>query len=956
MKSFLETLRRKTPRQVWDQGVELARSGAVQGDSQAADEIVLRVALTGGRRSPTVVLYPKDGEWDCDCGQRGSCSHVVAAALAVQRSVNEGAAALPSAQGVSRVRYELSVEAGRLLIERILVAQDGSTQPLRRRLSKDREQVIASAADLALDLVLTGRPTPAEVIPRIFTQLAEVPEVLFNGRPFKISSEPIPPRVLVRDAPGGVELVIDRDPMIAEVVAEGVGRVEGTLHPLCELDLTGPKLEALPFIKPFKPAEFGLLCTELLPSLSQRVSVDVTTQKLPGVSRSVKPRVLFDVTHDGDEMQVLATIVYGDPVQARLHGQNLVHVAGDIPLRDRGAERRLIFELRDQLNVAPGHRVVLSGREAISFAERLSEWSRGRAGIDADLFADTPLAAEVTVEGDRFDVSFRVGARRADTSAVLRAWRAGLHVAPLIDGGFARVPEDFLERHGDLVASLVGQKDETGKLPRFAMFDLASLCQELDYPAPPGWSELRPLFEAFRELPEAPLPADLRATLRPYQRTGVNWLNFLESSSLGGVLADDMGLGKTVQALCALKGRSLVICPTSVLPNWHKEAARFRPGLSVHLYHGPGRSLQPADLTLTTYALLRTDQELLTAEQWDTVVLDEAQFIKNPDSQVAQAAYRLKGRFRLTMTGTPIENRLDELWSQFHFVNPGLLGGRSDFRDTVARPIAEGDGRALERLRTRIRPFILRRLKQEVAPDLPPRTEAVRYCELTTEERAVYDAVLLAARTDLRRPGEGGKAPATMAILEALLRLRQASCHGGLLPGQTTRSSSKIELLLELLEDIAAEGHKALVFSQWTSLLDLVEPALAEHGLSHERLDGSTVDRAGVVDRFQAPSGPPILLLSLKAGGTGLNLTAADHVILLDPWWNPQVEAQAADRAHRIGQNKPVFIYRLVAKDTVEERILALQAEKRALFDAAMTDTQAAARLTREDLLALLDA
>jgi SNF2 family DNA or RNA helicase len=445
--------------------------------------------------------------------------------------------------------------------------------------------------------------------------------------------------------------------------------------------------------------------------------------------------------------------------------------------------------------------------------------------------------------------------------------------------------------------------------------------------------------------------------LRSYQRRGVAWLSVLRDAGLGAVLADDMGLGKTLQALCALAGRTLVVTPTSVLHNWAQEIARFRPALRASLYHGPRRALDPeADVTLTTYALLRLDADALAAVDWGAVVLDEAQNVKNPDSQAARAAFRLRAGFRVAMTGTPVENRLEELWSQLHFTNPGLLGGLADFTARTARPIAAGGAAgeaAAARLRERIRPFVLRRRKREVAPELPPRTDLVLRCELDPGERTLYEAVRAATRDEvLAKLRAGGS---VLSALEALLRLRQAACHPALVPGQRAEGSSKVALLLEELESVVADGHKALVFSQWTSFLDLVEPPLRAADIAFERLDGSTVDRAGVVARFQDDAGPPVLLVSLRAGGTGLNLTAADHVFLLDPWWNPAVEDQAADRAHRIGQERPVLVYRMVAADTVEERILALQERKRALTDVALGEAARAAALTRDDLLSLLE-
>jgi SNF2 family DNA or RNA helicase len=380
---------------------------------------------------------------------------------------------------------------------------------------------------------------------------------------------------------------------------------------------------------------------------------------------------------------------------------------------------------------------------------------------------------------------------------------------------------------------------------------------------------------------------------------------------------------------------------------------RFRPGLRYTVYHGPQRQLDAtADVTLTTYAILRLDVDTLSHQAWETVVLDEAQMIKNPDSQVAQAAHRLPAEFRMTLSGTPVENRLDELWSQFHFLNRGLLGGRSDFQDRYVKAIANHQPGAAERLRDRIRPFVLRRRKQEVATELPPRTDVVLRCLLSDDERRVYSAIHAATREDVvKRLAAGGS---VMEALEALLRLRQAACHPGLIPGHEAPSSAKVDLLLETLDQVIADGHKALVFSQWTSLLDRIEPHLRHIDLPFVRLDGATRDRAGVVHRFQDETGPPVMLLSLRAGGIGLNLTAADHIFLLDPWWNPAVEDQAADRAHRIGQTRPVLVTRLIAQDTVEERIIELQQHKRLMAGAVLDDADQGAALTRDDLLALL--
>jgi SNF2 family DNA or RNA helicase len=360
---------------------------------------------------------------------------------------------------------------------------------------------------------------------------------------------------------------------------------------------------------------------------------------------------------------------------------------------------------------------------------------------------------------------------------------------------------------------------------------------------------------------------------------------------------------------------------------------------------------EDSDVVLTSYALLRLDQEILCGREWSAVVLDEAQTIRNPNSQVAKAAYRLKGKMRISLSGTPVENSLDDLWSQFHFLNPGLLESYESFQEKYSRAVEAGDAEVSRRLKERVAPFILRRMKREVAKELPPKTEVELQCDLSDEERLVYESILGAARHEVVERLDSGEG--VFSVLEILLRLRQACCHPGLLPGHSAVSSSKVELLMDTLARSRAQGHRALVFSQWTSMLDLIEPHLEVAKMSFCRIDGSTAERGPVVERFQAPDGPQVMLLSLKAGGVGLTLTAADHVFIVDPWWNPAVEDQAADRAYRIGQENPVLVHRLVARDTIEERILELQRHKRSLLAHAL-GSQTGSGLNRDELLALL--
>jgi superfamily II DNA or RNA helicase len=959
MAALHATVHEEASSRVWSQGVTLCRDDRVAGRSESATEVILEVRLPGRPTPFTVVLYPGDGEWDCDCGGRESvCSHVVGALLATEQARAAGAALPSSRKAGATLRYRLSPQAGGFTLTRMALGADGR----ETRITESVASIIAgripgpalatSEVDLFIDKMVGTRldaPFGADRVERLVTGLAEAGDVWLGDERVRCVAEPLlPEAVVIDDGPDVVLRLTAPAGLVA--VAHGIARVGDVLRPIGAHDLGGARMEQLPAELRFTPDKLPALVTRVLPELSRRLTIDVRSSRLPEVSRGDAPRIAMDVVQRGETLSVLATVVYGDPPRARVDGERLVHLGGAVPTRDLAAEQRLRHRMRSELDLLPGRRVEAAGPDAFALSNKIARWLRDDARA-AQLAHAVDLSAEVGLDRG-LAVRFAGERRTASAASVVRAWQAGAELVALEGGGWGRVPMDWLDKHGALLADLLAAAQPDGALPPYALPDAARLARELDVPAP-DLSKLAPLVDGFEGLPAATLPAGLDVVLRPYQRAGVDWLSFARDAGMGCVLADDMGLGKTVQALCALRGRSLVVCPTSVAPNWVAETRRFRPDLSVSLYHGTRRTLDAgADLTVTTYPLLRNDVDRLAEVPWDVVILDEAQAIKNPDSQLARAAYRLKGGWRVSLSGTPVENRLDELWSQLHFTNPGLMGGRVDFADRWGTPIESGDRGAAERLRTRIRPFVLRRLKKDVAPELPPRTESVLWVELDETERNAYAAIRAATQAEVVTMLEKGGS--VMAALEALLRLRQAACHRGLLPGQSADSSTKVDTVIDALTAAVADGHKALVFSQWTSLLDRVEPALEAAGLPYTRLDGSTVDRAGVVAGFQDPGGPPVMLVSLKAGGTGLNLTAADHVFLLDPWWNPAVEDQAADRTHRIGQDKPVMIYRVVARDTVEERVLALQEHKRRIAAAALDGADAAARLTRADLLMLL--
>ncbi len=597
------------------------------------------------------------------------------------------------------------------------------------------------------------------------------------------------------------------------------------------------------------------------------------------------------------------------------------------------------------------------------------------------------LQLGVMVDGERVDLVAPIlallGRAGNDFAGQLTAAEDHLPLPLPLDGG--RVLVLTVGRLRPILLALIELFARAGGMPgegkvRFTRHDAADLAA-LEQAAPDlawqGGEALRTLGRRLREaggtIVPATVPAGFAATLRPYQAHGVGWLQLLREAGLGGVLADDMGLGKTVQALAHIaiekaEGRldcpALIVCPTSLVPNWSHEIARFAPGMRVLPLHGLARKqrfdeITAHDAVITTYKLLARDAEVLTAHEWHIVVLDEAQAIKNPAAETTRLAVQLKANQRICLSGTPLENHLGELWSLFNFAATGFLGSREEFRRRWRQPIEKrGDEAKRAHLAARIRPFVLRRTKEQVAADLPAKTEMVEPVELEPGQRTIYESVRLAMHKRVREAiAARGLAQSGIVILDALLKMRQACCDPRLLKLEAVKhakaGSAKLDRLMELLEVLLSEGRRVLVFSQFTSMLALIEARLSEAKIGYVQLTGDTKDRQAPIARFQGGE-VPLFLLSLKAGGTGLNLTAADTVIHYDPWWNPAVENQATDRAHRIGQDKPVFVHRLVTTDSIEEKMEALKSRKRALVAGILGDGAGAAPpLTEADVEAL---
>jgi len=581
-----------------------------------------------------------------------------------------------------------------------------------------------------------------------------------------------------------------------------------------------------------------------------------------------------------------------------------------------------------------------------------------------------PLKFQVKTNIDWFELHAEVNfeGHSIPFPELLSALARGDSTVRLSDGSLGILPEEWFKQYA-LLAGLGISEDDHIRFSRNQVGLLDALLaaqEEVDYDA--TFSRLREQLQSFRGISASEDPIGFKGHLRPYQREGVGWMKFLQEFSFGGCLADDMGLGKTVQLLALLRERSitrgekkpsLVVVPRSLVFNWLQECRTFTPELTVLEYTGMERAklrkqFGKTDLILTTYGTLRRDILQLKDIRFDYVVLDEAQAIKNARSQVAKAARLLQAEHRLALSGTPIENHLGDLWSIFEFLNPGMLGRASVFRP---ENIDADDAESRQVLSQALRPFILRRTKKEVASELPEKLEQTIYCKMGEAQSKLYAELRDHYRNSLlglvRREG---LTRSKIHVLEALLRLRQAACHPALLNKESVdESSAKLDVLLWHLEELLAEGHKALVFSQFTSMLAIVRRHFEKKNIVYEYLDGQTRRRKEHVDRFQNDPDCGVFLISLKAGGLGLNLTAADYVFILDPWWNPAVEAQAIDRAHRIGQERQVFAYRVICRDTVEEKIAVLQEKKKDLADAILqADNNLIRDLTAEDLELLL--
>ncbi len=850
------------------------------------------------------------------------------------------------------------------------------------------EDVLLRQHDLELLLPLLADTGRCQVS---FWKKGVIADPLTSGRPFdagfRLKAEKTSPDGSVRLVPVFLEPSVDAetgDECLAELSRDRVDCIFNT-SPL--MFIAGGRLyriEDIPFgwISRIYPLEYIEVPEQEIPELVKTADslpvvpeIELPEKLAPSFDGSVDPSPVIVAGFDEGEVTIRLVMDYEgleidwqDRRDTILDPDRWVRIS-----RQRIKEQHFVSAL-----VKEGFKQDVHDfkRDFKNIAQVFNELEKAGFRIEAEnrrqIRSRSATAFRVSSGMDWFDLEGHIsfGDAIIPLPRAIREFLKGSSTVQLDDGSFGLLPAEWLEEHVPMLEMALiegkagkgaGDGESSLRFPSSRALLIDALIEDAEnVEVDRDFDRLRQAMKNFRGIEKIPVPEQFNGTLRPYQQDSLGWFGFLENMNFGGILADDMGLGKTVQVLAWLsrfvqrasgKGdapdrlkTTLIVVPTSLVFNWKSEAARFVPDMKVLVYGGSDREglydkITDHHLVITTYGLMRRDIEKLREIEFEYVILDESQAIKNPASQTARAARLLNAAHRLCLTGTPLENNVGELWSQMEFLNPGILGNRTAFERKFLKPIDRDDEKALETLKTIVKPFILRRTKELVASELPEKMEQTVFCVMPPAQADVYMKLRDHFRTSILSSVEQkGMNRSKIKVLEALLRLRQAANHPALV-GHKDAGSGKLDELMQLVDEAVAGGHKALIFSQFTKMLALIRKGLDDRHITYEYLDGRVAQklREARVTRFQEDNDVKLFLISLKAGGVGLNLTAADYVFIVDPWWNPAVELQAVDRTHRIGQDKRVFTYRFITTDTVEEKVLALQKQKQKMVTSILS-------------------
>lgn len=960
-----------TDKKIWAKGLEFAR----RKDVKVSGLNRFAVLEASKASDHEVRLDPVDLDWMCSCVSKSDpCEHVAATVIALKLEAEKNVPIEKYSSNKYIVKYAFEKALNKsLVLKRKLVSENSSESNNELEVKHsivsivsgriDGPSISAKSYDLEIDRVMSGdfgarvdgyistNRAWALLMPHLEV-LTDSQTVLYKNEEVKVDKAKKAADLLevFPDGPG-YTLKLKNNPDIIENFSNGVCLYNGQygleIRMNAPNDLPDAIISQLKGGRYFPPNEKVELFSKLLPQLKTRfkvVELDVeekATYEILGFcvkNTLIGPRKVETSFH----------ISYGDPVKAYVDGQDFVCLEKSVPLRqlDRELTKRREFERDFFLELSKPY--IYEGEKLFEWVNKITRFRIpfigddldnlkvvGKSAILAKLLNDD-ISFNVEIEGDEFSV---------EPEDLLETYEKESQFIKT-EKGYVQISPQWLDEYQDLIRSFVVAKNSKSK-GGVADLEKIRIIEGFGFSPPKKLKAFKDnLFSSEQSFDFTKISANLRS----YQEEGIEWLNRLKGAGLGALLADDMGLGKTLQSLSVFESKTLVVCPTSLMFNWAAEIEKFRPDLSLSVYHGVNRTLDMnSDVVITTYGILRSDIDKLNCQTWNVVCVDEAQVIKNPQSKAASALWKLDSKFKLALTGTPIENHYKDLWSIFNFITPGLLGELSYFEKFVVRPIQNESLSALEDFKGRVGQFILRRTKKDVLLELPEKTEMINYCELTEAQKSAYEEYLSGVRTKM---AEEEIKP--IQIFELILRLRQFACDPRLVDANYKGGSGKIDLFKSLISEVTEEKHKSLVFSQWTSFLDLIQDELRDLGIKTYRLDGSTRNRQQVVEAYNNESEACVFLLSLKAGGVGLNLTSADHVFLLDPWWNPATERQAIDRAHRIGQKNPVMIHRLVGKNTIEEKVVKLQKIKEDMSNMVLEDMDSAS-ISKSDILALLE-